>query len=444
MSSRKISGFPEWLPEQRLVETHIVDQIRRVFELNGFIGIETRAVETLADLESKGETSKEVYVLERLQARKEGQISELSSRTLGLHFDLTVPLSRWIVQHSNDVVFPFRRYQIQKVWRGERPQEGRFREFRQADVDIVGNGELGFHHEVEVATVMLEALNALPIPRARMRVNNRKILQGACEVLGIVSVESVLRELDKLDKEAAATIWNNLAETGLTPTQVEGLQKLTEIVTDSPTELRQKIQATGLSSELLSQGTDELCALLEGVNQAVPGQVQAYLSLTRGLDYYTGSVYETFIQNFEHLGSICSGGRYDALARNGSRFYPGVGMSIGVSRLVSLVLSEPFARSSRATPSAVYVAVDSEETRGESNRVARELRQRGIPCEVSAKAAKYGKQIRAAEQRGIPFVWFPATSEVKDIRSGVQQAADATKWCPPESDWWPTVETSTS
>src|SRR5687767_2759043 len=196
-----LSGFPELLPEQRVVETQVVDRLRRTFELHGFAGIETRAVEPLDQLLRKGETSKEVYVLRRLQEQDEGK-----DAGLGLHFDLTVPFARYVLENAGKLEFPFRRYQIQKVWRGERPQEGRFREFTQADIDVIGRDSLAFHHDVEVARVMLDALGGLADPRSiglpgfRFQVNNRKLIQGFYAGLGVSDIEPVIRAVDKLDK----------------------------------------------------------------------------------------------------------------------------------------------------------------------------------------------------------------------------------------------------
>ena len=212
----------------------------------------------------------------------------------------------------------------------------------------------------------------------------------------------------------------------------------------------------GAANELLDQGLAELAAVLEAAAVRAPGRVVADLAIARGLDYYTGSVYESVLQGHEDLGSICSGGRYDALASDGSTTYPGVGLSIGVSRLVSRLLNAGLVRATRGVPSAVVVAVTSEDTRAESDEVAAVLRARGIPVEVAPAAAKFGKQIRYADRRGIPFVWFPASSvsvgadgdagadratghQVKDIRSGEQVPADPSTWEPPEADRFPRV-----
>lgn len=447
MARTSLSGFPEWLPDGRIVEQSVLDHLRRVFELHGFAGIETRAVETLEQLESKGETSKEVYVLERLQALKEREAGGPSSsheRRMGLHFDLTVPFARYVIENANDLDFPFKRYQIQKVWRGERPQEGRFREFTQADIDVVGNGELPFHYEVELPLVMAEALTTLPIPPVHVLVNNRKVVQGVCEGIGVTDVDAALRGLDKLDKIGPEGVVEELAASGIADTQSATLLDMATIRTDSPEEVRSRVAGLGVSGELLEEGLGELCGLLATAAARMPGVVLADLRIARGLDYYTGSVYETEVEGHEDLGSICSGGRYDSLATDGKRTYPGVGLSIGVSRLVSRMLSAPLVRATRKVPSAVLVAVVDEGDRGRSDEVATRLRSRGVACDVAPTAAKFGKQIRYADRRGIPFVWFPGTGDdpdtVKDIRSGEQVEADPAAWVPPEEDLSPRVE----
>jgi histidyl-tRNA synthetase len=449
-----LSGFPEWLPAERVVEQHVLDTLRRTFELHGFAGIETRAVEPLDQLLRKGETSKEIYVLRRLQedeaTAREGRESD---RALGLHFDLTVPFARFVLENAGHLHFPFRRYQIQKVWRGERPQDGRFREFYQADVDVVGAGELPAHFEVELPLVMADAFAALAdvgVPPVQILVNNRRVMEGFARGVGLDDVEAVLRAVDKLAKIGPDAVAEVLAaEAGATPDQARAMLELAALkgadasVVD---EVRELAARHGAANELLDQGLAELGAVLEAAAVRAPGRVVADLAIARGLDYYTGSVYESVLSGHEDLGSICSGGRYDALASDGSTTYPGVGLSIGVSRLVSRLLGAGLVRATRPVPSAVVVAVTSEETRGESEAVATALRARGIPVEVAPSAAKFGKQIRYADRRGVPFVWFPASStaagsghQVKDIRSGEQVAADPAAWVPPAEDRFPRV-----
>lgn len=434
-----LSGFPEWLPQGRIIENAILDHLRKTFELHGFAPLETRSVETLDELQRKGETSKEIYILNRLQDLKEERASK-KERPLGLHFDLTVPFARFVIENAGSLSFPFRRYQIQKVWRGERPQDGRFREFMQADIDIVGDGTLAFHHEVELPLVMLEALSGLPIPPVTVLVNNRKVVQGFCEGIGIESVEDALRAIDKLDKIGAAGVMAEMLASGITTEQAEKLLKLAEIRVE--TGVTEAVLALGVDNETLRNGLAELDALLETARKRAPGRVVADLKIARGLDYYTGSVYETVLEGHEDLGSICSGGRYDSLATNGKRTYPGVGLSIGVSRLVSRILSQELVTASRAVPSCVLVAVNDETHRAAAEDIAYALRSRGIPTEVSPNSAKFGKQIKFADKRGIPFVWFTdeeGNSTVKDIRTGEQVNADAATWTPPATDLLPTV-----
>ena len=444
-----LSGFPEWLPAGRVVEQHVLDVLRRTFELHGYAGVETRAVEPLEQLLRKGETSKEVYVLRRLQ-EEGGDPAQPEDRagTLGLHFDLTVPFARYVLENAGHLAFPFKRYQIQKVWRGERPQDGRFREFVQADIDVVGMSELPYHYEVEIPLVVAEAFGSLAeigMPPVQILVNNRKVVEGFARGLGLDDVEAVLRSVDKLEKIGPDGVTALLAtEVGASPQQAEAVLALAAVrggdlaVID---EVRALAQRYGAGNELLDQGLAELALLVEAAGRRAPGTVVADLRIARGLDYYTGSVYETVLLGHEHLGSICSGGRYDSLASDGSTTYPGVGISVGVSRLVSRLLSAGLVRASRPVPTAVVVAVTTEEDRATSDRVAALLRARGIPVEVAPSAAKFGKQIKYADRRGVPFVWFPSADgdQVKDIRSGAQVPADAATWEPPAEDRWPRV-----
>ena len=434
-----LSGFPEWLPEGRIVEQHVLDTARRVFELHGFAGLETRAVEPLEQMLRKGEIDKEVYVLRRLHAA-----AEEADPGLGLHFDLTVPFARYVLEHAGHLDFPFRRYQIQKVWRGERPQEGRFREFTQADIDVVGRDTLAFHHEVEMAVVMASVLAELPIPRAVICVSNRKLAEGFQRGVGAEDPAAVLRIMDKLDKVGPERVREWLqSDAGLTASAADLCLRLASIRT-ADTAFVGEVRALGIGNDLLDEGLDELAELVASANAQRPGSVVADLKIARGLDYYTGTVYETELAGYESVGSISSGGRYDSLASDGKQSYPGVGISLGVTRLVSILLGRGLVRATRPVPSAVLVAVTDEAERPRSERVAAQLRMRGIACEVSPSAAKFGKQIKVADRRGIPFVWFPGEDEdsIKDIRSGEQVPADPATWSPAEPDARPQVVAS--
>jgi histidyl-tRNA synthetase len=446
-----LSGFPEFLPSQRYVELHVIDRLRRTFELHGFAPVETRAVEPLDQLLRKGETSKEVYVLRRLQADPEQADTDAG---IGLHFDLTVPFARYVLENSGKLEFPFRRYQIQKAWRGERPQEGRFREFTQADIDVVMKDELPFHFDVEVARVMAEALSGLPLPPLTLRVNNRKLIEGFYRGIGAPDPAEVIRVVDKLDKLPVHTVSELLvSEADLTEEQAKQCLALAEISAEDSSFVGQ-VRALGVEHALLDAGLEELAAVVDGCS-TVRGEkfrVQASLSLARGLDYYTGTVFEIFMEGFEFLKSVGGGGRYDALASDGRTTYPGVGISFGISRTLVPLLSRGLLEGSRAVPSAVLVALPDEASRPLSDAIAQQLRANGVAAEVAATAQKFGKQIRYADRRGIPYVWFFSVDDagrstqhqVKDIRSGEQHDADPATWRPPEEDLTPQVLTPTN
>ena len=438
-----ISGFPEWLPAQRMIELRVLDRIRSTFELYGFAPLETRSVEPLDTLLSKGETSKEVYLLRRLQADEQSKDDD----QLGLHFDLTVPFARWVVENAGKLQFPFRRYQIQKVWRGERPQEGRYREFLQADIDVVNRDTLPFHFDTEMPLVIGDALGSLPIPEARIQVNNRKVCEGFYRGLGLSDTDQVLRTVDKLDKIGPARVAEQLVATaGATDAQAAACLELAAISAEDASFV-EAVRKLGVVDPLLDEGLEELVRVVETAREHAPGLVVAELKIARGLDYYTGTVYETQLRGYERFGSICSGGRYDNLASAGSQRFPGVGISIGVSRMLGILFGQNALTVSRSVPTCVVVALPSEERRADCDRIAQALRRRGIPTEVAPTAAKFGKQIQFADRRGIPFVWFPGLAEaadtVKDIRSGEQVEADAATWAPPAADLRPEVSSAT-
>ena len=434
-----LSGFPELLPAQRFVEQHVTDSLRRTFELHGFGSLETRAVEPMDQLLRKGETSKEVYVLRRLQ--DEGQDTDAG---IGLHFDLTVPFARYVLENAGKLEFPYRRYQIQKAWRGERPQEGRYREFTQADIDVVMRDELPFHFDVEVARVMAEALSALPLPPMRLRVNNRKLIEGFYRGIGAPDPAAVITIVDKLDKLSAEAVSGLLvsrrwalrgAGTAVPRPRLDRVHR--HVVRRAGPGTRRHPRAARHGPRGADGGRRRLRV---GERRPLPGGRQP--EPRQGLDYYTGTVFEIYMDGFENLKSVGGGGRYDALASDGKTTYPGVGISFGISRTVVPLISRGVLSADRAVPSAVLVALTDEESRETSNAVAQRLRARGIPTEVAAGAQKFGKQIRYAERRGIPFVWFPgddAADQVKDIRSGDQADADADTWNPPAEDLRPQV-----
>ncbi|MEP6650186.1 MAG: histidine--tRNA ligase [Lapillicoccus sp.] len=441
-----ISGFPEYLPAERIVEQRFLDVIRETFERHGFSSIETRSIEPVERLSAQGEDAdKEIYAVSRLGG---GPGADDDTRW-GLHFDLTVPFARYVVENAGRLSFPFRRYQIQKAWRGERPQEGRYREFTQADIDVVDVGKLSPHFEAEMPLVVADVFSRLPVGDFVIQVNNRRIPEGFYGAIGLTDVVGTLRIVDKLDKVGPEKVAAMLREASATDAQAAACLALADI-RSADLGFVEAVRALGVSHPVLDEGLAALVAVMETAMAYAPDRVVADLRIARGLDYYTGTVYETTLVGYESWGAVCSGGRYDALASDGRTTYPGVGVSIGVSRIMGLLLGNDLVRASRSTPSAVLVAVTSEESRARSMAVAGSLRSRGIACEVAPRADKFGKQIRYAERRGIPYVWFPGANtepadgasgdEVKDIRSGDQVAAEASSWeCPPE-DLHPTVE----
>ena len=435
-----LSGFPELLPAQRNAELAVIEQLRTTFELHGFANVETRVVEPLDRLVKGGEIDKEVYVLRRLQADEDA-----AGSGLGMHYDLTVPLARYVLENAGKLEFPFRRYQIQKAWRGERPQEGRFREFTQADIDIVMPDALPFHFDIEVARVMAEALSRLPLPPLQLRINNRKLIQGFYRGIGVAEPTAAIRIIDKLDKlptDRVAALLRSDAK--LTDAQANQCLALAEI-SSVDTSFADKVRGLGVEHELLETGLRELVAVIDGCTEVSNDRfsVVASLSLARGLDYYTGTVFEIDMVGFESLGSVGGGGRYDALAADAKTTYPGVGISFGISRSVVPLIARGLLSSTRSVPSAVLVALVDEDSRPVSDAIAQRLRARGIPTEVAAVAQKYGRQIRYAQRRGIPYVWFPGggrgPDQVRDIRSGDQHDGDPDGWLPPQDDLRPQV-----
>jgi len=425
-----LTGFPEWLPEQRLVEQRLIDLVRHKFELFGFTPLETRAVEPLDVLLKKGATDKEIYVLRRLHA-EEGEQAEL-----GLHFDLTVPFARYVAQHRGSLSFPFKRYQIQKVWRGERPQQGRYREFYQADIDVIGEGELSIHFDAEMALLLHEVVSSLPIPRIELRINNRMVLEGFYRAIGLTDITDVLRSVDKLDKIGEDGVRKDLLDGNkVTPEQAELCLALARI-SGSGAEVIERVRALGATHALLDEGLTELGFVMSALSGLPEGAAKADLRIARGLDYYTGTVYEGVLVEHPQLGTVCSGGRYDNLAGDDKHKLPGVGVSIGLSRILGLLFAQGSLKVSRATPTLVLVALNSEEERAQSYQAAKQLRERDIATEVFYAPQKFGKQIRYAEKKGIPYVLFLSEkgAELKDIRSGAQSLIDVGSWLPPADE----------
>ena len=419
---KAISGFPEWLPEERIVELQWFDHIRRVFESYGFCSIETPSVEALEAITAKGEVDKEIYVLNRLHA-EEGEDKEAR---LALHFDQTVPFARYVAQHFNDLIFPFKRYQIQRVWRGERPQMGRQREFYQCDIDVINVDNLPISFDAEIPAVIYDALDGLNIGKFQLRISNRKILMGLLESMDIADTTSVTRAVDKLEKIGATEVSKLLAESGLDQTQIASVLDMAQ--TDDLSSLK-------TASDTMAEGIEELSFVIGNLAHLPSHAVKADLSIVRGLDYYTGTVYETQLLDVpEFTGSVCSGGRYDDLAGSYiNKHLPGVGISIGFSRLFDVLRQTGHIQTGARSPADILMVLPNEEQRAEAAQTARILRERGYNVELYHAPQKIKKQLSYAEKKGIPYVWFPPFEagqdhEVKNMLKGEQATADPTAW----------------
>jgi histidyl-tRNA synthetase len=273
-------------------------------------------------------------------------------------------------------------------------------------------------------------------------VNNRKVCEGYLRGLGLADPAPALQTIDKLDKIGPSGVIEQLLRSGVTDGQAKAILAFAEVNAPDPS-FADAVRALGVEHPLLDEGLGELIPVIAAAHEHAPGLVVADMRIVRGLDYYTGTVYEARLRGYERFGSVCAGGRYDNLATSGADRFPGVGLSIGVSRLLGLLFGAGALTVSRQVPTCVLVALPAEENRPACNRVAAALRRRGVATEVAPSAAKYGKQIRFAERRGIPYVWFPgaadAGDEVRDIRSGEQIPADAATWTPPPADLRPLV-----
>jgi histidyl-tRNA synthetase len=438
---RPVSGFPEWLPEVRIVEQQWFDHIRRVFEAYGFCSIETPSVEELDVIAAKGEVDKEIYVLERLHRDENDKEARLA-----LHFDQTVPLARYVAQHFNDLTFPFKRYQMQRVWRGERPQAGRFREFYQCDIDVIGVDSLPLHFDAEMPAIMYEVMRGLPGMEGQdfqIQLSNRKILIGALQSLGVDGEERIVaatRAIDKLEKIGREAVAKELAASGLSQEAVSRILKMVEIRTGNPEAIRAIKDIFPGDFPYLDEGIAELCEVLQYLQHLPEGAIVADLAIVRGLDYYTGTVYETRFTGDGSFGSICSGGRYEDLATQYiNKKLPGVGISIGFSRLFSYLHEKGALPVGRKSPAHVLVAVPSEERRGAAAATAHALRGRGFNVELYHAAQKLQKQLAYAEKKGIPYVWFPPfeegqAHEVKCLATRAQAKAEPETWNPAKEE----------
>ena len=426
---KPLSGFPEWLPEQRLVELRWIDVIRRSFEAYGFCNIDPPSVEDIDVLVSKGEDAdKEIYGVRRL-----GGGEQRDEPRIALHYDLTVPLARYVAQHFNELAFPFKRYQIQRAWRGERPQEGRFREFYQCDLDVLDVGEVSLHFDAELPVIVYEILERLEVRPVTMHINNRKVLQGFYTGLGIADVVGAIRVLDKLDKVGAEEVTRMLVDDLKLETAVAAQCVELASIRTPDVSFEDRVRAFNVRSELLDVGLAELKFVMQALAVVPAGVAFADLSVARGFDYYTGTVYEGKLSAFPGYPSVFSGGRYDNLVGGFLRQnLPGVGLSIGLTRIFSKLLGEGKITTGASCPTQILVIQLPESPREQAMETGALLRRRGFNVEVYHESKKIGHQIRYATRKGIPYAWFPdpGKHEVKDLATGVQSPADPATWQP--------------
>jgi histidyl-tRNA synthetase len=429
---RAISGFPEWTPAQTLAEQTFLRKAIAIYESYGYTPLDTPAVERVETLAAKGVVDKEIYALERL---REDSRSD-KEKELGLRFDLTIPLARYVALHYGALNFPFKRYQIGKVWRGERPQEGRFREFYQADIDVIAEGELPLHFDSEMPRVILEIFRSQGI-KARVRINNRKLLTSLYKSMEIPGdkLADVLREADKLDKIGPEALQKSLSELGLPETTSKTCLALAAS-SGNFDEILSTIKALDLATEEIEEGLGELETVAQSLAD-LPGEEWCLdLGIVRGLDYYTGTIYETNLVDHPSLGSVCSGGRYEDLASGFiNKKLPGVGISIGVSRLISHLFKHDALPTHRHCPTEVLIILPAEDRRADCIKIANQLRAGGVATEIYHLPQAMKKQLRYADRKGIPHVLFPhkfsaenPLVEIKNLTSGEQIELPLEEW----------------
>ena len=432
---RPISGFPELLPEYRIVELDWIDRLRAVFESYGFTSIEPRSVEPVDVLLKQGDTDKEIYTIGRLQADPDDR----AEPAYALHYDMTVPMARYVASNMNSLTFPFKRYQIQKAWRGERPQEGRFREFLQCDVDVVDTREIPLHFDIEIPVLMYEAIAAIGAGPLTTRLNNRKVLEGYYSGLGIADTAHAIRIIDKRDKVGDSGVAAMLVtELGLDEATVGRILALAGIQ-GSDASVVQRVKALGVRSERLEQGLDELDFVMRGFAGYPEGAFIADLSIGRGLAYYTGTVYEAKFTDFPDFPTVCGGGRYDNLVGDlVNRRLPGIGVSIGLTRIFSKLMREGRIKAGRRTPTQVLVVHSRAAPYELVRRTARTLRQRGLNVEQYHEDRKLNAQLKYAADKDIPWIWFPPVTEGGEHQ--VKSSATRTQVPADPATWWPDPE----
>jgi len=417
------AGFMELLPAEQILFNKYVQIIKETFEEYGFAPQDTPIVENAEVLFAQiGEdTKKEIYRFAK------------GDDELGLRFDLTVPLARYVSMYNNNLTFPFRRYQIGKAYRGERPQKGRFREFYQADIDIIGNGSLSIVNDAEIPAVINKVFEKLDLGEFVIKISNRKILSGLLEDLGVGEKrDDVLRVVDKIDKVGLETAKQMLVELDLKVDAAEKVLKFVKI-SGSNSMILDILKNMEVGSELFKTGVAELAEVIEKAgNFGVPEKnMRIDLGIARGLSYYTGTVYETVLLDDRVKGSVCGGGRYDNLTESYTdQKFPGVGISIGLTRLFSQLLDSGLIKAKAATPAKVLVVPMDADT-PYALVVASELRKMGVPTELYTEDDKFKKKLMYANRIGVPYVAIIGEDEVtkkkialKNMTTGEQELVD--------------------
>ncbi len=412
-------GVMELLPREQIAFQRMLDTIRRNYERFGFLPVETPVFE-LSDVlltKSGGETERQVYFVQSTGAlAKEGE----GLPEMALRFDLTVPLARYVAEHEHDLTFPFRRYQIQRVYRGERAQRGRFREFYQCDIDVIGKDALSIRFDAEVLAVIHSVFSELGIGAFTIQLNNRKLMRGFFEAQGIVDAERqalVLREVDKLDKRGADAVRETLVgpDFELDAEVVANILDFVAVRSTSHADAIARLDALGQGGEVFNEGIAELREVLALVKAlGVPENDYCLnFSIARGLDYYTGTVYETQLDDYAQIGSICSGGRYESLASHYTKSkLPGVGISIGLTRLFWQLREAGLIAGVDESSVQALVALMDEAQLAEALDIARRLRAGGINTEVQMEPRKLAKQFQYAARAGVRFVVLAGEDEL--------------------------------
>ena len=403
---RTLAGFMELLPNEQILFNQIKETIEKTYKKFGFLPIDTPVVELAEILLAKagGETEKQIYRFQK------------GDTDLALRFDLTVPLAKYVAKNYGNLSFPFRRYQIGKVYRGERAQKGRYREFYQCDIDIIGDGEIGLINDAEIPSIIYTIFRDLGFKDFTIRINNRRILNGIFESINQKeNSEEILRIIDKIEKIGKNSVIEEFEKIGLNEEQIQKIIDFIEIQGTSDEKI-EKLENLGIQNEIFNQGVRELKTVIENVRLfGVPEEnFNVDLTIARGLDYYTGTVYETFLNEYRELGSVCSGGRYENLAEYyTNKNLPGVGVSIGLTRLFSKLNELNIIKANKKSVAEILIIPMTEDIK-ESIKLATKLRNAGINTEVYLNEKKIKAKFKYADKLEIPYVIVIGEDEIKE------------------------------